>query len=136
MRYAEPMPRLMLKAKVAPPPRDFIGAIRAKLAATQRPGLIAEVKKASPSRGVIQADFDPVRVTSWHMVAGIWSLSAARHVRDNCTVHVGLVRASLPNPTPNRWSLVFEILSRYHSRALLVEYSAVYVGLLPGGRGA
>lgn len=86
MRYAEPMPRLMLKAKVAPPPRDFIGAIRAKLAATQRPGLIAEVKKASPSRGVIQADFDPVRVTCWHMVAGIWSLSAARHVHDNCTV--------------------------------------------------
>lgn len=62
MKYGQPMTTLVIKAKLAGQGRDFVGAIRTKLEATGRPGLIAEVKKASPSRGVIQPDFDPVRV--------------------------------------------------------------------------
>lgn len=57
----EYLPLLELRSKVqkVDPPRDFLAALRQ---GRTQPAVIAEVKKASPSKGVIRADFDPVAI--------------------------------------------------------------------------
>jgi len=73
-QWREQLSLLDLRRQVAasPPPRDFVAALRA---APQRPALITEVKKASPSQGVIRADFDPVVLAQQLALGGASCLS-------------------------------------------------------------
>ena len=60
MKERMPLPSIMKNLSTAPPTRDFVEALRTRSEETGLPALIAEVKKASPSRGIIQPNFDPV----------------------------------------------------------------------------
>ncbi len=57
-----------------PAPRDFVGSLRAEIAAG-RPAVIAEIKKASPSRGVLREDFVPARIATSYAHHGAACLS-------------------------------------------------------------
>ena len=54
--------------------RDFVGALRAKISAG-RPAVIAEIKKASPSKGVLRADFIPADIAQSYAEFGAACLS-------------------------------------------------------------
>ncbi|MGH8042512.1 MAG: indole-3-glycerol phosphate synthase TrpC [Rudaea sp.] len=63
----------------APPPRGFTAALRTRIAAG-KPAVIAEVKKASPSQGVIRADFRPADIARSYAAAGAACLSVLTDV--------------------------------------------------------
>jgi len=73
-KLAKPLSIVRAEAEQASPVRDFVAAIRSKIAAG-RPAVIAEIKKASPSKGVLRADFRPAEIAASYAKHGAACLS-------------------------------------------------------------
>jgi indole-3-glycerol phosphate synthase len=90
-----------LQAAVAltAPPRNFVGAIRARMAQGQ-PAVIAEIKKASPSAGVIREDFNPVTIAQDYAAHGAACLSVLtdEHYFQGADLYLAAAREACPLP--------------------------------------
>ncbi|KAK4402489.1 Indole-3-glycerol phosphate synthase, chloroplastic [Sesamum angolense] len=97
MKERKPLSLLKKMLDDAPPVRDFVGALKEENSRTGLPGLIAEVKKASPSRGVLREDFDPVQIAKAYEKGGAACLSVLTdqkyfQVRDNSLILLALLQ--------------------------------------------
>ena len=71
---SRPLAAVRAEAQAQAPARDFVGAIRGKIAGG-KPAVIAEIKKASPSKGVIRVDFRPAEIAADYAAHGASCLS-------------------------------------------------------------
>ena len=98
-RAIKPLAAVEAEAVAQAAPRDFVGAIRSKIAAGQ-PAVIAEIKKASPSKGVIRPDFKPADIARSYAQHGAACLSVLtdRQYFQGCPEYLQQARAACALP--------------------------------------
>lgn len=110
--------QIRTEAEQATPSRDFVGAIRHKIAAG-KPAVIAEIKKASPSKGIIRADFRPADIATSYEQHGAACLSVLTDAQffQGSTAYLQQARAACNLPVLRKDFMVDEC-QIYEARAM------------------
>ena len=125
-----PLAEVRRDAEAAPPVRGFAEAIE-----TRDPAVIAEIKRASPSEGVIRAEFDPADIAASYQRAGAACLSVLTDERYfmGCDRHLEEARQVTVLPTLRK-DFIIEPYQVYESRALGADCLLLIAAALDHGQ--
>jgi indole-3-glycerol phosphate synthase len=117
-RKRVPQAEVEQRARDAAPPRDFIAAIRKKISA-RMPAVIAEIKRASPSKGVLRPQFDPAEIAKSYEAGGAACMSVLtdKEFFQGAPEHLIAAKAACELPALRK-DFVVEPYQVYESRAM------------------
>jgi indole-3-glycerol phosphate synthase len=127
MREKLPLRELQHQVLSAPPTRDFFAALRQ---GKTKPALIAEVKKASPSKGVLRSDFDPVAIALSYEQGGASCLSVLTDTKffQGSFDNLAKVRAAVDLPLLCKEFIIYPYqmyLARLHGADAILLIAAI-----------